>query len=1258
MTATAPDHFSEIKRVFLRAIREPPGQRVAVLAGESTLSPLVRQEVDRLLQRRRQARGFLRKAACVSVAPFQGNARFEVKRKLGSGGFGDVYQAFDRHLETYVALKVLRQFGPASLHRFKDEFRSLRGVSHPNLVQLYELIFDPDSSCWFFTMEFVDGLPFLQAVADVRALRPAMRGLATGIHALHQLGIVHCDIKPSNVLITRDGRVVLLDFGLARRSSFGSRRRTLTIAGTPDYVAPEQISGGKVSCPADWYSAGIVLYQALTGRLPYEGNAFEVITRKQHEDPVLVDPSPGQMDLMNLCRRLIRCDPSSRLTGEEILPVLSEDQPLVERPEAVREPNRQFFGRVPELHALQQAFEDSQAGETISVHVFGTSGIGKTALIHHFLAGLQECNPDPLLLCGKCHEGESVPYKALDEIVDSLGSFLDDLPPAELDAVAPRNFSVLSKLFPVLDQTAAMVRLRRGVPAIVDSRALRHFAFNVFRELLARIADRRPVVVFIDDLQWGDLDSALLLQQFLEGPDSPRILFVLAYRREDAAECGTIQSLLAATLPTRIRRIDLDRLSESETLELTRSIMARAGSETEIEEIARESEGSPFFAKQLAHYVREGNTPPRVEAAILDRVHRLPPAAQSMLEVVAVAGAPISLATVREVARIEGDPLPARSLLVSQSLVRIRSSNQGICETYHDRVRESVIASIQPDARRAYHERLAIALESQAAPEVVAIHYREAGRFEDAGRYAKQGADQAMSVLAFDRAARLYASALEWTEGDAAETAYLERRRGDALAGWGRGLEAARAYERAAAKAPGDVLPLRIRCAAELLRSGEVQEGLVKLRSLLSEHRLPYPQGLGQIVARLLWERARLTIRGWNASQGQANKDLLDRMDVCWAAAIGTGMVDPGLTEVYCAIHLRLALDVGEPVRLTLALGAWASRLSYQDDGHLKKARDLMDRAEELLRRFPQAYSRGFTAQMWSIIELLGGNWRASQDWAQKALEIYRTQCTGVAWEIATATNFLFTTRSLRGCWAENQREMPALAQEARERGDRYAEVSLRIMTSVYSCYIASDQPAEGEAMIDEWLAAWPHERFDMQKLSALTAMVEFDLYRGNAERAWNRIQASWPETNRSGPLMLTMFRNFTEAQRGRAALALAAITSSERRRKDLIRVARKMAEKLEKSPARYAAGLALLLRAGLAGIGGNRAETRRLLELAEGELESSDLTPWLAITRLRLADLQQGEQAERSRQAAMEWMEAQQVRRPECLAKILLPCV
>src|SRR5206468_3885553 len=208
---------------------------------------------------------------------FHGTERFQIERRLGSGGMGVVYQALDRVRNEVVALKTLRWTDASTIYRFKREFRTLLGIVHPNLVGLYELFGEGDE--WYFTMELVKGSQFLEFVRpdvlSVERLRPVLAQLATGLVALHRAGMLHRDLKPSNVILTPEGRPVILDFGIAAdMASSGDPLRTAEdgIWGTAEYMSPEQ-GRGEATAASDWYAVGCMLYEALTGRLPFAGSA-------------------------------------------------------------------------------------------------------------------------------------------------------------------------------------------------------------------------------------------------------------------------------------------------------------------------------------------------------------------------------------------------------------------------------------------------------------------------------------------------------------------------------------------------------------------------------------------------------------------------------------------------------------------------------------------------------------------------------------------------------------------------------------------------------------------------------------------------------------------------------------------------------------------------------------------------------------------------------------------------------------------------
>ena len=232
---------------------------------------------------------------------FEGTDRFVLQRKLGEGAFGVVYEAEDVDRGERVALKTLQNAAPAALYRFKREFRELSDIVHPNLVGLYEL--QQEGPHWFFTMEFIEGTDFLTdlrlrvrpdtvdggdneiAAAETLDLHPTsptspadtriedvvhqFRALAEAIHALHQHGKVHRDLKPGNVRVEQGtDRVVLLDFGLVTEVTEDSNA-SIGVKGTPAYMAPEQAAGKQATPASDWYAFGVMLFEALTGQTPF-----------------------------------------------------------------------------------------------------------------------------------------------------------------------------------------------------------------------------------------------------------------------------------------------------------------------------------------------------------------------------------------------------------------------------------------------------------------------------------------------------------------------------------------------------------------------------------------------------------------------------------------------------------------------------------------------------------------------------------------------------------------------------------------------------------------------------------------------------------------------------------------------------------------------------------------------------------------------------------------------------------------------------
>ena len=565
---------------------------------------------------------------------------------------------------------------------------------------------------------------------DDARLRAALGQLARALNVLHSAQKVHRDIKPPNVLVTPKGRVVLLDFGLAKQfaTAKSGPQSDSHVVGTVDYMAPEQAASKPVGPEADWYSVGTVLYQALTGSLPFSGPPLEVLIAKQSQSPSpprALNPSVPP-DLDALCTQLLKPDPAARPTGAEVLKRLGIDdslehhvQPISSHPSSVP-----FVGRQREMEILGGALADTRRGDPVTVYVQGESGVGKSALVRRFTEELAVEMSNVVVLPGRCYERESVPYKAFDGIVDSLSRYMMRLPKAEAAAILPLKTALLAQVFPVLRRVEVVAQTPLPRNEVPSPQELRARVFAALRELLSRLAERHPLVLVVDDLQWADADSLALLGEVMRPPEAPALLLIATVRvASDSNSSGQGGSLnVASAITGDVRHIEVQRLPPEEARELVTLLLGSSVQPADaVRAIADEAAGHPLFIDELVRHVSagaDGSGPHgsrlKLDEALWARVSRLELPARQLLELVVVAGGPLMQETASAAAAIDFGEFGKRvSLLRVANLVKTTGARRtDAIEPYHDRVREAVLQHLDGKTRKRCHERLALALEA------------------------------------------------------------------------------------------------------------------------------------------------------------------------------------------------------------------------------------------------------------------------------------------------------------------------------------------------------------------------------------------------------------------------------------------------------------------------------------------------------------------------------------------------------------------
>jgi serine/threonine protein kinase/tetratricopeptide (TPR) repeat protein len=1245
-------------------------------------------------------------------------SRFRIIRQIGEGGMGVVFEAHDEERNARVALKTVTNLNPVSLARFKREFRAVADVQHPNLVSLGELISEGEQ--WFFTMELVEGGDFLEYVRpsaphvarDVRTepaisskptssrrdeasvafaptvppglggearfdevrLRSATAQLASALEALHASGIAHRDVKPANIRVTAAGRVVLLDFGLAE--SF--LRDSLTqgkMAGTPAYMAPEQAAAGAVGPAADWYAVGVLLFEALTGAVPFEGAPLAVLMEKQQDGPAPSAHKSGlPADLDALCARLLRFDPKSRASGADVLRVVGTPNRPRDLPQGSSLTNAPpFVGRAAELSTLRDAFDASHKG-AVTVLIEGESGVGKTSLVRAFVEVLSHEVRDLVVLSGRCYERESVPYKALDGVVDALARFLVRERGAA-SAFVPARPAALAQVFPVLRRVQDFASAPQR--AMMDPVEIRSLAFSSMRELFARLGERRVLVLTIDDLQWADSDSMALLTEVLRPPDAPFLLLLATMRA--AALTGEITLARTAVLrdlrrlPGDLRHVTLSPLPQGEARELAEILLARAGSAAgsgrhdAAELIAKDAEGHPFFIDALARHAATltvnlsatGVGP--LQDALWSNVRTLEPAARRIVELLCIAAAPVPQDALAAAAGVEPDAFGryVARLRVAHLITGSGVRGSDTAEPYHDRIRAAVLARLDAAARAQRHRELAQALEATESVdyEGLALHWREAGDARRAADYAVRAAEKSAAALAFDPAIRLYEIALELGTYDADARRDLLEKLGDALTYAGRGKRAAKAYEESAAGAPiARSLDLERRAAEQLVRSGHLDEGMRLMERVLRSIGMRMPQTAFSAFALFLVLRVLVWMRGLRFRVRDVSElapTELTRIDICFSLASNLVVVDTIRGQVLQVRNLRFWLRSGDRLRISRALSLEACYVGRAGGPAAHKTEALVERAQQLANESGAVLAIAWALAARGTTRYLRGRYKEGLEDLEKA-DAAISGTPGTAWERDSIRLFLTNCLAQLGALGRVARETPRYVEDAKHRGDVYLAANLRIGLANLA-WLAMDRPEAALGHINAAMSEWSKSGFHLEHFYELVARTNALLYAGRVDEAHANISRHWRALQRSLiPVAIQSVRVYALTARGRAALALA--ERDDARRAELLRDVERAARGVIRERMPWATPGAQLLRAGVARVRGDIDGAAALLRSSTSGFDAADMALHAAASRGALGELLGGDEGRALVDQAESWMRSESVKNPARMSAMIAP--
>ncbi len=730
------------------------------------------------------------------------NNRYRLDVELGRGGLGVIYRAYDLLLYRPVAVKVLTTsgLGTAGRARLLHEAQAAARLNHPNIVDIFDAGETPSVESGnpmipYIVMELVDGGSLHENPPHIlNAIIGIACQICDALEHAHSHGIIHRDLKPENVLVTPQGVVKLTDFGLAR--SVSSRLSIEgALVGTVFYVAPEMILGQPVDARTDLYSLGVMLYEFITGHLPFMGeDPLNVVAQHLHTPPApLRAYRPDcSLSLEALVLRLLAKNPAERpASATEVRQVLErlakQDEPGLPVM-AFADPfwHNRLLGRERELAEARNLWTQSVSGTSDQsvLLICGESGIGKTPFVRQVIE-MAELSGGKALT-GECYEEGMPPYAPIGRLVRSgLGVTPVHVPNrimADLLTLAPE----LATGFPDIPPNPSL-----------ESLADQHRLFESLIVLFDILSNKIPLLLVIEDLQWADAGTLYFLRHLARRSRQTHLhlMILLTYREDEVEAAGSLSDILLDLTRERLAtRLRLERFAREQIRAILEATFQQTISENLLDGILRVTEGNLFYIQEVCKaLIEEGklvrqdgswvltasldelHLPESVRLTIQRRVNRLPAPAQETLRLAAMIGREFDFSTLLWASEQNEDILiehleeAQRAQLIQEIPVSSLIERDPVRFSFvHTLIPTTLRESVSRLRRVRLHRRIAGAIQALHPQDYEALAYHSglAGDVRLATDQYVRAGDRAFSLYANLDALRLYGQALRLIPDD------------------------------------------------------------------------------------------------------------------------------------------------------------------------------------------------------------------------------------------------------------------------------------------------------------------------------------------------------------------------------------------------------------------------------------------------------------------------------------------------------------